>query len=156
MNSHKKQIFLRVLTTTLTALIVGFIFFQSLKPAPQSSSDSGRVVALLNSITTALGLGQPFSQNFVRTCAHFTEFTVLSISTLTMLTTYSLKHRQGVIISSITTLVIAVCDECIQLFSDGRTFQFKDICVDFLGGVSGCLLVLLITFIFSKQKSHKA
>ncbi|MBQ8001649.1 MAG: VanZ family protein [Ruminococcus sp.] len=156
MNLHKKQVILRMLTTALTVLIVGFIFFQSLKPATESSSASGRVVALLNSITTALGLGQPFSQPFVRTCAHFTEFAVLSISTLAMLRTYSVKHKQGVLISTISTLIVAVCDECIQIFSDGRTFQLKDICVDFLGGISGCLLLLLILYIISKRKSRKS
>lgn len=152
----KRQLIFRIISTAVTIAIIGFIFFQSMKPADISSNESGRVVALLNSITEFLGLGQPFEQGFVRTCAHFTEFAVLGVSLLIMFNTYLKKPNKCFLFSVVSSALIALCDETLQIFSDGRTFQLKDILIDSLGALCGSLIMLFVLWSIVRNKAKKS
>lgn len=152
----KKQIF-RVITTILTLLIIAFIFYNSLMPAGESSQSSGRVLRFLNGICEFLGLGSLFTHSFVRTLAHFSEFAVLGASSLLMYLSYLGFKVRDLILALATVLSVAITDECIQLFSAGRTFQFEDIFVDFSGGTLGASFLFLIIFVVKiiKRRRYK-
>ncbi len=154
MYSCKKQRILRILITILTVLIICFIFCQSLMPGEVSGEESGRVVAFLNRITTLVGLGEPFTQAFVRTCAHFSEFAVLGISLVLTYRSYFSKSANIIFLTPLSFTLIAVADECIQLFSKGRAFQFSDIAIDFCGALCGSLLIFILMLL--KKKHSKA
>ena len=149
----KKCTIKRIISTFFTVLIITFIFWQSMKPASESSVSSGRVVTLLNNIFSTLGMGEPFTQNFVRTCAHFTEFGILGLSLCFMFNTYIEKMKTTFVFSLITSVLVAIFDECIQLFSYGRTFQLKDIIID----TSGALIFIMLTsLLLYKAKRNKS
>lgn len=153
MYSYKNQKKYKILTTVISILIITFIFCQSLLPGKVSGEESGRIVAFLNNITSLLGLGDLFTQSFVRTCAHFTEFAVLGMSLCSMYHFYFATLRKNIILTMISFTLIAVSDECIQLFSADRAFQISDICIDICGSLCGCLFIVLI--IRLNRKSHK-
>ncbi len=155
MSIHKKHIILRCITTVVSVIMVGFIFFQSMKPANQSSTDSGKVLDFLNSLASLVGLNNPFTHAGVRTLAHFTEFAVLGVALSAMYSTYLCKRIRVFMVSVISSVLTAISDECIQLFSDGRACQFKDVCIDTAGALCGCIFMLLILLIFSKRKAKR-
>lgn len=154
MRIDKKCTIKRIITTIISVLIIGFIFWQSMKPATESSTSSGRVVAFFNNIFSSLGMGAPFTQGFIRTCAHFTEFGMLGSSLCFMFNAYTDKSKVSFILALISSVLIAVCDECIQIFSDGRTFQIIDILIDTAGAFLFSVLTLLLMLLI-KRKNRK-
>lgn len=134
----------RALLTLITLGIIGFIFGQSLLSGEKSSEQSGWVVAFLNSISSALGLGEIFAHDFVRTCAHFLEFALLSASALLMYFSYIIRKPVAILSDVLTCPVVALIDECIQLFTKDRAFQFSDIFIDVSGATCGLLVTLFI------------
>ena len=156
MIKNKGKIILACTFTVLTLCMIGFIFFQSTLPAVDSSRESGRVVTFLNKITVFFGFGEMFTQNFVRKCAHLTEFAALgTLASLTFLS-YKLKWKTSLALAPVLSFVVAVIDESLQLFSEGRSFQITDICIDTAGGIISAVFLLLIFIIFvNKNKRMK-
>lgn len=134
----------RILLTLLSVSVVIFIFSQSMMPATDSSAESGRVVAFLNSICTSLGFEGVFTQGFVRTCAHLVEFAVLGLLLFFTVSSYTYNLKFKLIITPALYISTAIIDESIQLTSPGRTFQFKDLFIDSIGGTLGLLVALII------------
>lgn len=155
MIASKKQNIKRIIYTSITLLIICFIFIQSILPGDISGAESSRVLAFLNSITGFLGLGNVFSHSFVRTCAHFTEFAFLGLFSFLTYSTYSLKRISSVFTTILTYPLVAVIDESIQLFSQGRAFQFSDILIDIAGGTTGFLLGVIFILISTGIKNRR-
>lgn len=149
---HKKTIAVRIILTILTVLVVVFIFSQSMLPANESSAESGRIVKFLNKICVFLGIGEVFTQNFVRVCAHLAEFGVLGVLLFLTVSSYTEKVKLRFTLTPLFYLSTAVADECIQLFSEGRAFQFKDIFIDLTGATLGAVFVYVILLIISRRK----
>lgn len=147
MNFCKRVGLKRIIFTISSIIIIGFIFLQSFKPGAVSSSDSGRVLAFLNKIASCIGFDNPFTHEFVRTCAHFTEFFVLGMSLLFMYRTYFKKLLVNDVVSTVSASVIALCDECIQLFTEGRAFQVADLLIDTAGAFSSVVIISALIFI---------
>lgn len=136
MKKNKKAI----LFTAITIIWIAFIFYNSFMNGSQSTAESNFVYEIINKI---LGEGN-ISAQFVRKAAHFTEYFILGI--LLLKTVWEYKH---LIMRVITTplffgLFTAVCDETIQLFSEGRSSQVSDILIDFSGVVVGLIITGLI------------
>lgn len=144
MSFYKRVVLKRILYTISTVLIICFIFLQSSKSADVSAGESGRVLALLNKLALIIGLVDPFSHEFVRTCAHFTEFFALGISLFFMYRAYYQKLLFNAVVSTASAFFIAFCDECIQLFAEGRTFQIEDLIVDTSGAVTAVIITMLL------------
>ena len=80
----------------LTALWIAFIWSNSLKNGAESGEDSGRVFTAISKITSAIGLGTPISEHFIRKAAHFSEFAILGAlfcADLVCLRAVSFKQR---------------------------------------------------------------
>lgn len=148
----------RILLCILTLSLVVFIFSNSMQTASVSSESSGRIMGFLNYLCTSLNIKYTFTQPVVRTLAHFAEFGLLGVlSSLAFLSFWGVKVKTligAVVFSSATALT----DECIQLFSDGRAFQFSDLVIDFTGsllGIVGVFLIALLIYIHNKRLQRR-
>lgn len=154
MNFMKKTTFiLRIVLTFLSLFLVVFIFSNSVKNADSSSISSGRVTDLLNGICSALNISFRFTQDIVRTLAHFCEFALLGVLFLLTFISYLSITVKTLIISTVSFCFVALADECIQLFADGRTFQVLDLIIDISGGLVGTVSILLIVLIIQCHTS---
>lgn len=152
MNGYKKSLIKKIIFIVLTAFCISFIFMQSLKPATQSSQESGRVLEILNNITEFLGFGSVFTSAVVRKFAHFMEFAVLSGCSFGMYKSFLNKFLSVVLLTASTYTLVAITDECIQLFSAGRACQFTDVVIDFCGGSVALLIATIVLFFMNKSK----
>ena len=148
----KSTLISRILFTVLTLFLIVFIFSNSIQTADDSSASSGRVVDFLNSICGALGMKFTFTQEIVRPLAHFCEFGLLGVlSLLTALSYFGVKAK-SFIYSAVSFSVVAITDEIIQLFSDGRAFQLSDMGIDISGGILGAVTVFLFALLVRNHK----
>lgn len=109
----------------------------------------------------------------VRKCAHFTEYTVLSVCanlhgfSLLLLNKgekYSGQSRRvklsmvrpRLAYSSLFCVLYAISDEIHQYFVPGRACRFFDVCVDSGGILAGALLVWLILRIGIRRKKEES
>lgn len=118
-------------------LCVCFIFGQSLQPAEESTVESKCVLSMAEYILPGI------TEHFIRKAAHFTEFAVLG-AFAGMLFAGKFKHFiTGVFFAIMTGGFVALCDETIQLFVEGRSGQISDVWLDSAGAMTGALLVIL-------------
>ena len=127
----KRRVFL-----ILAALWLCFIWGQSFLSADLSRAESGRVLALLQRILPGL------TAHMVRKAAHFTEYAVLGALLFGAFPQRTRAALTGVLFAS---LLAAVTDETIQLYSAGRSVQITDVWLDFAGAALGYLAMRLLT-----------
>lgn len=143
----KSLVVMRVVFTLLTFVLIIFIFSNSLKNAEDSSASSGLVTAFLNSVISSLGLKFQLTHEIVRTLAHFSEFGLLGVLSILMYLSYFSIKAKTMIFSVCTFSLTALTDECFQIFSDGRAFQFSDMAIDISGAMLGAVVVFLIALL---------
>lgn len=149
---QKSLLFARILLSFLTLLLVAFIFSNSMQNAEVSGASSGRIMAFLNNLMSIFGIDFVFTQVIVRTLAHFCEFGLLGVlSMLTMLSFFSVKAK-SMLLSMLCFSLVALIDECIQLFSEGRAFEVSDLVIDITGGLLGAVCVFLIALLIRNKK----
>lgn len=96
------------------------------------------------------------SQTFIRKTAHFTIYMTAGILIIGFLSTYNLKWNKKLIITLILGLIYSILDELHQGYTGGgRTPRVFDVCIDFLGVLSGSIIVLGILKIFSFKKPRR-
>lgn len=131
----------------LTILWTGFIFSQSLMPASQSSTESGRIVDF---ILRFIDIDKSLLTVIVRKAAHIFEFfvqsTLLGFSLL-----FLQKFPKNITLILFLGLLTACCDEFLQLFSDGRGGLVSDIFIDFSGTITGVVFGLVLYKMFFKS-----
>ena len=119
----------------------GLIFYNSSLPAPESDETSYYFVNLVAWINAFLDKPVPLPEmnHYIRKTAHFTEYFVQALLLCNAFYTdrTDRKNSRGCIL--FLSLLTAVLDEYIQLFSPGRSGQVTDILLDFSGGFSGWL-----------------
>lgn len=142
----------RVFLSIMTVFMIGFIFYNSSLSADDSTVHSTGVRELINNLLSTLNIDVVLSENFVRKCAHFAEYSVLGTLLFFTVKSYINKLDLKITISLILGLVTACIDEIIQLFSAGRSGQFSDVILDFFGV---CTAVLLFYFIFKCASKRK-
>ena len=142
---------LRAVLTALCAFMVGFILYNSLRTAEQSTQQSTAVVDVIQQTVAAVAPESPIAtatgdaydrlHNAIRTLAHFFEYALLGVLGAWCCLSYTLRRIfLTVPVSGITGL--AVADECLQTLAEGRGAQFVDILVDTLGGWCGLAFAL--------------
>ncbi len=105
-----------------------FIWGHSLQPAVVSSGESGFFLRLLNSL-----LPVELSEFIVRKTAHFTEDVILGILLALELSGWVKKVLSKLIYPLFAGLMVAMCDETIQMFVEGRSCEVRDVWIDFAG-----------------------
>jgi VanZ family protein len=78
---------------------------------------------------------------YIRKCAHFTEYAVLSLFAVRalLLTGWTWRNRAAYLIPVILAVFIASADELNQSFEATRTSSGWDVGLDVLGGIAGSL-----------------
>lgn len=145
--------FRKVFYLLLSILIVFFIFYNSLQNGNESSNLSNTVLNYLNTFLENIGLKFKLEGYFIRKTAHFVEFFALGFSIMFTFEAFTQKTIQVVGFPLFLCTIIPVLDEYIQLFSEGRFSQVKDVLLDFSGAVCGIIFVII--WVFFKNKFFK-
>lgn len=125
---------------------VAFIWGHSLVQGPQSSLESGMVVALVRPIFEMLGVSDVDLMSLVvRKLAHFSEYALLGVLTCGLFRARRRELRRGPFPTVLLVALVPVVDECIQLFVPGRTGQPTDVLIDLGGLVFGGLLAWFVS-----------
>ena len=126
------------------------IFCFSHQKAEQSSEVSGTVTYRM-----AEGVNKVFKLNWeektllkyaedwqhpVRKAAHMTEYAILACILLGNMVQYSFLKKKPYVWAWAGTTFYAVTDEFHQLFIEGRSGEFKDVCIDSTGALIGLLI----------------
>lgn len=133
-----------------TAIML-FIFYQSLKSIGESSVVSGRLSAQIQPIVDPqYRVPQKVFHHYIRKFAHFAEFSALGfcIGGFSVNFGRCLERRMLALPIGIV-LFVALMDEFLQLFT-GRGSAFKDVILDFGGGLFGLLTMSVICLICKK------
>ena len=129
-----------VLAWTLLILWMLFIFIMSSFNGIMSSNQSGSIAVLIYNL---FDISDTEKVSFiVRKCAHVSEFFILGILVINLISKYNVKYSY--LISFIVCVLYASSDEFHQLFVPGRSGQVTDVFIDMIGVVLGLLLVFLI------------
>lgn len=138
----------KVILVFCTIGCLGFIWINSVMPGRISGELSGYAEKIAKII---FGDGFVLSEAAIRKLAHAFEFAVFGVI-LSLLFYEKLADRLP--LAGFLGLGSAVCDETIQLFSDGRSAQIKDVWIDFSGFTAGALLIFVI-YVFDKSMKGK-
>jgi len=133
----------------LSILITLFIWVNSLLPGSVSSAQSGFIVGLADDLLSLFGIQVSLDtlSLIIRKLAHFFEFFLLGIT----LSIYLIKEKKTIYHALWIGLIIAIIDETIQLFVDGRASSIIDVGIDFIGVGFGVFITHLLTKIYIKS-----
>lgn len=145
----------RILLCVLTVSLITFIFINSSLDAEMSTVHSTGVREFINCVLSALNIGIVLSENFVRKCAHFVEYFVLGTLLYYTVKSFILKPDKRIMTAPCVGLVVAVIDECIQLFSVGRSAQATDVLLDFSAVVFATIIWISVSLFIKKLKVRK-
>lgn len=124
---------------------VAFIWGHSLVQGPQSSLESGFVVALARPLFEAFGVSDPELMSLVvRKLAHFSEYAVLGILARGLFAARLAERGRPPFPAAYLVALVPVADECLQLFVPGRSGQPTDVLIDLSGLLAGSLLAWLV------------
>ena len=149
----KKYIFL-----VLVILWMSLIFSLSDRSAVESTSNSNVIIDFIIDCSSKI-TGRDFNeveiQNFydvlefpVRKSAHFILYFILGILVFLFINEFKYSVNDKMIITLLICLIYAFSDEIHQLFVSGRSGEFRDVLIDFLGSILGyfivnrCLLII--------------
>lgn len=131
--------------------VTAFIFSNSVRTAQASSAQSG---VLLSFVCNTLNISDPDSvwltQYIIRKCAHMAEFSAQAFFFSLFFGAKGKKVSFFFIYVLFAGLFSACTDEAIQLFSDGRSSEVKDVFIDF----SGTIIGLFASVLFRKILTH--
>ena len=167
--TDKIRIFWRIVTTVACALMLIFIFSNSLQPAEQSSTQSSAVVDTVQKVASVIAPQSPIATATgeaydklhadVRMLAHCLEFAALGA--LFFWCWFSYTDDKGLLIVPATGIIITpMIDELLQVLSSGRAAEWLDVGLDVFGGVCGglfalCTLALGVYVYRKKQKKAR-
>jgi len=125
----------------ISILITLFIWMNSLLPADVSSAQCGFIVGIADDLLSCVGIHLDVDtlHIIIRKLAHFFEFFILGIS----LSIYMIKEEKKIYHVIWIGLMIAIIDETIQLFIDGRGSSILDVGIDLIGIISGLFIIKL-------------
>ena len=162
----------KVLTILLAVLVVlntAFIFYQSLQDAEASANTSGAVSDIVADVVVPDLPQRPVEeqesvmeeiQKWTRTAAHAIEFAGLGfffcafVLILQLAKVIPLPYKLGTAL--LFSVSVALFDETLQLFVDGRAFELKDIGVDTLGASFGIACAFALVFLVELLQKRKS
>ena len=167
MTKNLTRTILTLATALLCVALIIFIFSNSLDNASESSAKSDAVHKVVNDTARSVGFKREITKPFIRQSAHVLEFAALGASSaLTLVFALSPAPKQKLSCRLLfSTLSIPFCafialiDEYIQNFSDGRVFDVSDIFTDTCGSICGSIFtvsVFLILRLIFKLKQKKS
>ena len=135
--------------------VMCFIFSQSILSMESSGDLSAGFMAIIKPLLDPKGIiSEEFFHHCLRKAAHFTEFAVFGCLFCCFAVNLGrVLNKRFVVLALYIPLVVAVCDEFIQYFT-GRGSMVTDGAIDYLGGLSGVLLIWLILRIRNQKHSQ--
>ena len=132
---------------------LSFIFYNSFADAEVSTEQSNRVVQFLQNIVHSFAPEVMVDAEAVRTTAHFVEFFVLGF--LYYVGSFFIKACRITLFAHTLSLSLftAFIDETIQLYSNGRGADVRDIWVDFAGALVAHLVVFICYYTYKHIKT---
>lgn len=151
----RKRIITAIMLLALVAVYL-MIFFFSAENGENSSKASMKVTEGLFRIyyrlfgmegaaETAVPIVPDALEGGIRKLAHFTEYMAVGLLSFGIASLWVQSIRKGFCLVVVQLAVSAALDEIHQYFVPGRYSSVKDVILDTLGGITGMLLVLLIT-----------
>ena len=147
----KKQLVKRVILSAVTLFMIAFIFANSATDADSSSQSSTSIMDLLNGILNFCHINITLNENFVRKLAHFVEYFVLGTSMFFTARSFDLRKTYCVFTVPLIGFVVASIDETIQRFFSGRSCQFSDVMLDFVGVTVAVFIMTAFLYIINKK-----
>lgn len=141
--------------TALTVAAVAAIFYNSSLSAVESTEQSSPVTEMINRFLGGIGIPITLTEGIVRKLAHLTEYTVLGTLLTTTIYLYTHKRGRTFLIALPSGVLVAVCDELIQLGSVGRSSEVRDVLIDSCGILLGALIVILFISLLEKRRKGK-
>lgn len=152
----KASLRFRIIVIVLTVLMMTFAFVHSAMPASVSADESAGVLDFIYHIFMSLGITAELTDHIIRKLAHFSEFSVMGALLMTCAYAFSrLRPIRYLFQVLFAGLAAAVCDETIQLFSEGRSGQITDVLLDFSGVVTGALCMLAFFAVYRHIRFKK-
>ena len=152
----KRKVFL-----ILLILWTAFIFFNSLKNAPDSIEQSSVIKNIVSSVIIKIYDEEPpasvekyIEMNLmddVRNLAHIFEFFVLYILAYLFFSSRGFCSYQLLLNALYYSLIVAIIDESIQIFVPGRALEVADLMKDIIG----CFIAMIIIFAIKSIRKKK-
>ena len=133
----KKYVFL-----LMTAVLIAFIWGNSLQDAMHSSVESRWVLDLVQSTFSVISGISHVTMYEIRKAAHVTEYMALGF-----ILSLDLNRRGRARDVVALGVLIACIDETLQLFSFGRSGQMTDVVID----TCGVILGVAAAYVFSRN-----
>ncbi len=133
----------RVLFTCALVASILFVFSNSMEVAEVSSDASGRVLEAVQSVCVTAGmpgLAASITEHIVRKIAHVCEYALVGFWLMLCLRVYTKRFLRHISWPLFGGLFVALIDETIQLFSEGRSSSVTDIWIDFSGILIGAFV----------------
>ena len=140
----------------LTALVLFFIWGQSLLPRDVSAGESSDIMRWLKPVLDpGSRVDDEVFHHLLRKAAHFTEYAALGFCMAGFLNNLAWKQEKRRLPLTVALCVAAaVIDETIQIFSDDRGPRVTDVLLDSCGAVFGIAVFLLMAFLIRKTTKH--
>lgn len=159
---NKKIIILRIILIILLVIVFINIFGFSSQNSEQSGNLSRTItLKITQNIKTIQNLenGQKeqtlnIIETVIRKVAHFSEYTIVGILLMSLISTYNLRQKNRFLISIGIGFLYACSDELHQLFVPGRSAQFTDVLIDTSGVFMGCIIVFLMILFIKRCKTN--
>ena len=143
----------RWVTFAVLVLVVCFVFSNSLQPAQQSSEVSGGMLEILYEEIPPLR--KWLTEHILRKLGHFTEYTLVGILLMLCLRSCTVRLMANMTKPILGGVLIALTDETIQLFVEGRSGQVSDVWLDSAGVCTGLLVTGCILFILERYFARR-
>jgi VanZ family protein len=160
--SNKKVRALPIALWSACILWVLFIFINSMQTGSESGQMSGNVTEAINDVLHLISPSWNVGHRFVRKAAHFSEFALLALLFgFAYLPTFipdiggrvPLKRLYCVLWAFPSAVLVAVVDETIQLFVEGRSGSVVDVMID-ASGAACSVLVFFMTLVLINRKKN--
>lgn len=153
MSKTVRNIFKTISILILIGITI-FIWHNSTEVADVSGEKS---TAIVNAVNNTFFHGvQVVTEFIVRKSAHFSEFFLEGAAIALVIASFIEKiSKRHWILGFVFGVVIASCDEIIQLFFDGRAGKIFDVCIDSFGVLLGLLLSYAVYTHFYRRSSCK-
>lgn len=130
------------------------IWGHSLVRGPQSAMESGLVVSVLRPLFEMAGVSDLATMSLVvRKGGHFLEYAVLGVLSRGMLHARRLERGSSPFPAALMVPLVAVVDECLQLFVPRRSGMPIDVLIDMGGLVAGALVGCLVSAALDRRRA---
>ena len=152
---NNKHTAARVIMTVLTVAVIAAIFFNSSLDADESTEQSTPLTVFINNCLHSLGFTFTITENIVRKLAHFTEYSVMGAMLVTTVYLYTGRRGKTLCIALPIGVLVAVCDEQIQRFSEGRSCELRDVLIDSSGVLFAAMILMIFISLLENRRKVK-